>query len=123
MEVTPPIDGVDSALDCVCLLQWETGEEVLRASTPHRQPASQNFTHNPTDLETPQRTKRNKVLASEWFGIVPFSTIEGSIHVLRSNFAVHSLSDELPWTDHRFYINRFYREPTIAGNRKLICAV
>lgn len=45
----------------------------------------------------------------EWFGVVSFDTIVGTVHVLRSNFAIHPFTPELPWSHHRFYINRFYR--------------
>ena len=52
----------------------------------------------------------NVVIAGEWFGLAPIESVEGTVHIVRANMAIHPHTPELPWTSHRFYINRFYRE-------------
>lgn len=52
--------------------------------------------------------RKSEVETGEWFGLVPFSSIVGTVQFLRSNIAIHPFSAELQWPLHRFYINRFY---------------
>jgi len=55
-------------------------------------------------------TRGRPVVVGDWYGIEPVQSIVGSVHVVRSNFAVSPFTKELPWSHHRFYINRFYRD-------------
>lgn len=55
----------------------------------------------------------DEVEVGEWFGIEPFSSLEGSIDVLRSNYAISSFSLPIHWPKQGFYMNRFYR--TLGG--------
>lgn len=52
----------------------------------------------------------------EWFGIEPFGSIGGCLHVVGANFSFPLLSNPLAWPYQRFYINRFYiPEPCLDG--------
>jgi hypothetical protein len=86
--VTTATSEVDKALQCVCL-RWETDEDIDRT------------------LQIDKELEQQHIEAGEWFGLVPFSSILGTVQVLRSNIPVKPLSDPLPWPLHRFYINRF----------------
>ena len=88
MEVTDAVTGVDRALDCVCL-RWATADEVDRT------------------LNIQQSLRGTQVQAGEYYGLIPFSSIISTIHVVRSNIAISPFSEKLPWPLHRFYINRF----------------
>jgi len=90
MQCTPPVDEVDDLLRCVCL-RWATDDGI-----------------DHTVLPVPSRGR--PVVVGEWYGIEPMQSILGTVHVLRSNFAVAPFTSELPWSHHRFYINRFYRD-------------
>ena len=81
-----PLDVVDKHLNCICL-RWETedGED-----------------YSQTDCVT-----TNSINAGENYGLVNFQTVCGVVHVLRSNYAIAPFTSELPWTHHRFYVNRF----------------
>ena len=89
MEVTNPLSQVDKVLVCVCL-RWATEDGVDRT------------------LNIEASLQRNRVEAGEWYGLVPFSSIMSTVHILRSNIAIPPFSPQLPWPLHRFYINRFY---------------
>jgi len=92
MQCTPPLDHVDDILQCVCL-RWATEDGVDHTVTP-------------------VPTRGRPVLAGDWYGIEPVQSILGTVHVVRSNFAVSPYTQELPWSHHRFYVNRFYRDFT-----------
>ena len=94
MQVTPPIDNVEKALNCV-YLRWATDDEV-----------------DHTVSTQPVRT----ISVGEWFGMIPVGAVKGVVHVLRSNMAVHPFTKEKPWPTHRFYLNRFYCAGSMANN-------
>ena len=84
LECTPPADAIDRELGCICL-RWvnaDGGEEI---------DGSCHY-------------------GAEWFGLEPVEAIRGSIHIVRGNMAIHPHTQELPWTEHQLYVNRFYRE-------------
>lgn len=89
MQCTPPLDGLDDILHCISL-RWATdnGVDYTLSSLPIR---------------------GDPVVVGEWYDIIPINCIIGTVHVLRSNFAVQAVTEELPWSHHRFHINRFYR--------------
>ena len=91
MECTTPLDDVDRRLDCVCL-RWATSDE-----------------QDLTTLGGPS-ARTSTIEGGEWYDIVQFQTLEGVVHVIRSNFAVQQFTKELPWPFHRFYVNKFYRD-------------
>ncbi len=83
---TPPRDHIDSVLNCVNL-RWETEDNI-------------DYTIN-------NGIQNESITASENYGLVSFQSICGEAHVVRANYAVHPFTKEIPWTHHRFYINRF----------------
>jgi hypothetical protein len=88
MVATDQASAVDKELKCVCL-RWETDEDVDRT------------------LNITEEMEENYIEAGEWFGLVPFSSIVGTVQVLRSNVPIRPFTTPLPWPLHRFYINRF----------------
>lgn len=90
MDVIKPLHKVDEALRCVCL-RWATGED-----------------HDYTMLPFGAAPVERSVTVGAWYGTEPFGSLLGVVHVLRANYAVHPLTPELPWSHHRFYVNRFY---------------
>ena len=89
MQSTQPIDAVDRELKCLCL-RWATEDEI---------------DHTLSDVPDDGQP----VEVGKWFGIEHVDSIMGSVHVVRSNFTVHPFTPEIPWSHHRFYVNRFYR--------------
>ena len=89
MQCVDPVDAVDSTLKCICL-RWATTDEV---------------DHTTSALPEQGGT----VCVGEWYDIVPVDTIVGAVHVVRSNFSISPFTSVLPWSHHRFYVNRFYR--------------
>ena len=87
LDVVLPADAVGEALGCVCL-KWDMSTKGAEDTRP---------------------LKKNVVSAAEWYGLAPILSIEGVVHVLRGNMAIHPYTTELPWSEHRFYINRFYK--------------
>ena len=83
---TPPKDRVDRILDCLCL-RWESDNNI--------------------DYTAREYKTTNCVEASENYGLVSFQSICGVAHVVRSNYAIHPFTQQLPWSHHRFYVNRF----------------
>jgi len=79
-ECTPPRNAVEVTLGCVCL-KWARGTG--------------------SDGEGP---------VSRWFGIVPITSVRGRVQVVRANYGVEGLFPEPNWDEHRFYVNRFYRD-------------
>ena len=97
MRCTPPLDAIDRNLNCVCL-RWETTED-----TP------EDCTSQYTDIDsTTQPRDANKIITGESYGLVSFKSLCGVVHLVRANYAVKPFTKELPWTQHRFYVNRFY---------------
>ena len=88
MEVTDPVSNIDKELGCVCL-RWATADEEDRT------------------LDIEQSLHGNHVVEGEYYGLVPFSSIESTVTVVRSNIAISPFSEQLPWPLHRFYLNRF----------------
>jgi hypothetical protein len=88
MIATDQVTAVDKELKCVCL-RWETDEDVDRT------------------LNITEEMEENYIEVGEWFGLVPFSSVVGTVQVLRSNVPVRPFTSPLPWPLHRFYINRF----------------
>jgi len=89
LTCTNPVDAIDKELNCVCL-RWETSEESNSA--------------RPTD---PHPVNADAIVAGENYGLVPFSSLCGTVHLVRANYAIHPFMKEIPWTEHRFYVNRF----------------
>ena len=83
---TPPLDKIDDTLNCICL-RWETEEN--------------------TDYTIPGTEHDNTITATEKYDLISFQSICGVAHILRSNYAIPPFTEELPWTHHRFYVNRF----------------
>jgi hypothetical protein len=86
LTCTQPADDIDNTLDCICL-RWET-EDGLDHST-------KNVDHART------------IEAGEEYGLIPFHSICGTCDLIRSNYAIHPFMKEIPWTHHKFYVNRF----------------
>lgn len=80
-EPTRPESVTEKLLNCICL-KWEADTSSVNQHT---------------------------LSASESYGIIPFQSVCGGIHIVRSNYAIKPFSPELPWTDHRFQVNRFYK--------------
>ena len=80
-ETTRPESVTEKLLNCICL-KWEADTSSVNQHT---------------------------LSASESYGIVPFQSVCGGIHIVRSNYAIKPFSSELPWTEHRFQVNRFYK--------------
>lgn len=99
MECVPPLNNVEETLGCVCL-QWATADSVEEQDGAERESGAEGG-----------------VVAGEWFGVIPFQSILSTVHIVRANIAVQPFTTELPWTSHRFYINRFFREPGMRRNR------
>lgn len=57
--------------------------------------------------------KRLATVAGEWFGGVPLLIMLSIVHVVGGSIAVRPLSTELPWTGHRFHIDRLFGESAI----------
>ena len=83
---TPPSDYIDDTLGCICL-RWETED----GNDHSRTAVSEN----------------DSIEAGEQYGLIPFQSICGTCEVVRSNYAIHPFTQELPWTHHKFYVNRF----------------
>jgi len=85
---TTPLHEIDKKLGCVCL-RWETEDGIDHT------------------LEK-NCTMENEVISSgENYGLVQFQSICGTMQLIRSNYGIQPFTDELPWTHHRFYVNRF----------------
>lgn len=89
MQCTPSLDDLDTESLCI-LLRWATEDEV-----------DHTLTCDPRNVDI--------LRACKWFGIEPWESVLGTVHLLCSNFAVSPFIEELPWSNHRFYLNRFYR--------------
>ena len=84
---TPPQDDIDKILDCVCL-RWETEDGIDHSSSMVK--------------------NKDTILAGEQYGLIPFQSICGTCHVIRGNYGIYPYTQQLPWTHHRFYVNRFH---------------
>ena len=88
MEVTDPVSNIDIERGYVCL-RWATADEEDRT------------------LNIQQSLNDNHVLEGEYYRLVPFSSIQSTVTVVRSNIAIDPFTDQLPWPFHRFHLNRF----------------
>ena len=95
MEVTKPLNGVDEALDCVCL-RWSTDDEIDRT------------------IDIPNQLNVSHIETAEWYDLLPFSSIIGTVQVLRSNIPIAPFSDPLPWPLHRFHVNKYFLSKDVA---------
>lgn len=82
-----PTDNIDKILGCICL-RWETEDGLDHSNSVFK------------DKDT--------IRAGEQYGLIPFQSICGTCQVIRSNYGIHPYSEELPWTHHKFYVNRFH---------------
>jgi hypothetical protein len=82
------IDRIKEALRCVCLL-WATEDNIDHTVDPS--------TH----------IRAGQIETAEWYGLVPFDSIVGTVQVLRSNIPIPPFTSQIPWPLHRFHINRF----------------
>lgn len=89
MELINALRGVEKYLGCVFLL-WAMEDGVQRM------------------FNKGKRLRKSEEHTGQLFGLVPFSYMVGTDHVLRSNIAIHPFSVELPLPLHRFYINPLY---------------
>lgn len=83
---TQPTDEIDNILDCICL-RWETEDGIDHSK--------KNVGHE------------SMIEAGEEYGLIPFQSICGTCELIRSNYAIHPFTTEIPWTHHKFYVNRF----------------
>ena len=81
-ECVQPKTVAERKLGCICL-RWDTTEHIAHQSG-------------------------SSISAGERYGVIPFESICGVAHVVRSNYAIPPFTDELPWPHHRFQVNRFY---------------
>ena len=82
------MSNIYTELGCICL-RWATADEEDRT------------------LDIQPSLNVNHVLEGEYHGLAPFSSIESTVTVVRSNIAIAPFTDQLPWSSHRFYLNRF----------------
>lgn len=86
-ECTEPKIPTEKILNCLCL-RWETRDEV--------------------DHSNKSTTDVDYITTGEHYGLVPFQSLCGVVHIVRSNYALPPFTKELPWTHHRFQVNRFF---------------
>jgi len=91
MITTPPLDKVDKALGCINL-RWETEDGI--------------------DYTVRDNCSRRSdvIVSGENYGLVEFQSVCGDMQLIRANYAISPFCKELPWTHHRFYVNRFLRD-------------
>ena len=77
MEATDPVSNTDTEPGCVCL-RWATADEEDRT------------------LDIQQSLNDSHVLEGEYYGLVPFSSIDSTVTVVRSNIAIVPFTDQLP---------------------------
>ena len=97
MDIIPPENNIDETLGCISL-QWSSAEEVDRS---HPQYTISRMKKQPSNS-----------IPGPWYGLVECSSILSTLHVLRKNFPVTPFFQETHWLRHKFYINRFYIDPT-----------
>ena len=103
MDVVPPNDGVESALDCV-MLRWSAGEA----------PDSQSIDRN-ADIQTAYRVSEGieVEMMTPWLGLAPFHSVLSDVHVVRYNYSFPVTPERLHWIFHRFCVNRFYYQGSV----------
>ena len=89
MEVTSCLTKVDEVLGCVCL-RWATDDNIDHTLDPS--------TH----------IRAGHIETAEWYGLVPFDSLIGTVQVLRANIPISPFTSPIPWPLHRFHVNRFY---------------
>ena len=87
MTCFAPKTAVEKSLGCICL-KWSTWD-----------PDNGSVDSNDTASHS---------AGGPWFDLIPASTISGTVHIVRSNFPVKPFTKQMHWSDHRFYLNRFY---------------
>lgn len=97
MKCCPSRANVDKVLGCICR-RW--GPEN---NTAHK------FGERSCILE------EDSLRAGKRKTFEPFCSIKGKTHVVTENFAVHALSDGVPWSLRGFNRNKFYRPMTSIG--------
>ena len=97
MDIIPPENNIDETLGCISL-QWSSAEEVDRS---HPQYTISRMKKQPSNS-----------IPGPWYGLVQCSNILNTLHILRKNFPVTPFFQETHWLRHKFYINRFYIDPT-----------
>ena len=88
LTFAPPTDPIDKVLNCI-VLRWETADGLDYA----------DIYKNSNIPST--------ISVGENYGIVQLDSLCGSVQAIRSNYCIKPFTKELPWTHHRFYVNRF----------------
>ena len=99
MELVPPADNVDKKLGCV-VLRWATDED----EDPRESCLSVAYTTVNRKISTDR--------VAPWYGLVPVSTILGTVQVVRDRVPCQPFFHKTHWKNHRFYINRFLKLET-----------
>lgn len=89
---TDPVDEVNLALNCGHL-RWATENETDH-STAYISMSADN------------------VKIGEWYDLVLLSSKVSEIHIVRFNYTVKELAQQLRWRSHCFYDSRFYQTKT-----------
>ena len=93
MEVTTPLSTIDESLGCVCL-RWATADDIDYTTNYNRT----------VDVD--------RIDTAEWYGLVPFTSLLGTVQVIRSNIPINPFTMAVPWPMHRLHMNRFDRHDT-----------
>lgn len=54
--------------------------------------------------------KKRNPMNREWFGVEPFSIIQGRVHVVHAHYGISPFTSRLHWSKHRFCIRGFFIE-------------
>lgn len=100
MEYTPPKDNIDNVLGCVTL-RWSTTDE-----------------RDHTLSEEKRGMEGNEM--APWYGLVPITSVKGTIHVIRIDYHTKPFTPDIPWWKRRFYLNRFYTDHTAVDESFII---
>lgn len=65
---------------------------------------------NPTVKSGTLNIKWKNLMIRQRFELEPFSSAEGTVHVGQFGYVISRLSYGLHWTDHRLYINFFFKD-------------
>lgn len=57
--------------------------------------------------------QNDRTVAGEWYRAFSFHSIVSTVHIVRSNIAVHSSTTQLLWTCHLFYTSESSRESAV----------
>lgn len=89
MDCTNPPDSIGETLACVCFrCRTEDEDDYTRGS---------------------QTVDQEKCLSAigKWLGVEPFSSIQGSVGVLHTNYGIQLLGEALHWLLQELYIDWF----------------